>query len=105
MTDAAGRMRIDLWLFRIRAYKTRGAAAEAVALHGVRIERDGQVRRSEKASTEIGVGDRVSLAGPAGRRLLQVVALPERRGPATEARACYEVVEPEGSAGERDGLT
>jgi ribosome-associated heat shock protein Hsp15 len=91
MTETV-RMRVDLWLFRVRLFKTRAAAADLVATSGVRIERDGQVRRSEKPSTEIAPGDMLSLPAPEGPRLVRIVSLPQRRGPPAEARACYELI-------------
>ena len=40
--DVETRMRLDLWLWRTRFYKTRTQAAEALATSGARIERDGE---------------------------------------------------------------
>jgi ribosome-associated heat shock protein Hsp15 len=95
-------MRIDLWLFRARLVRSRAAAADLLASAGVRIEHEGQVRRSEKPSTEIMPGDMLSVASPSGQRVLRILALPARRGPASEARACYEIVAARGDAGEED---
>ena len=88
-------MRLDVWLWRARFFKTRTLAADAIALGGVRIERDGQVRRIEKASAHVCPGDLVSFATPGGAaggrvRSVRILALPERRGPAPEAAAAYE---------------
>lgn len=91
MTDE--RMRIDIWLWRARFFKARAAAAEAVETHGLRIERDGQVRRIDKPATPVEAGDVLSFAAPSGRRLVRVTSLPERRGPPAEAALCYEALE------------
>ncbi|MBT8441384.1 MAG: RNA-binding S4 domain-containing protein [Gammaproteobacteria bacterium] len=83
-------LRIDSWLWRTRFYKTRGRAAEAVkggAVHvnGVRV----------KSSRLIKPTDTLQLTHPGGRFVLTVIELPRRRGPASEAQACYRVDEHE----------
>jgi ribosome-associated heat shock protein Hsp15 len=91
MTDE--RMRIDIWLWRARFFKARAAAAEAVEAQGLRIERDGQVRRVDKPATPVERGDVLSFGAPSGRRLVKVISLPARRGPPAEAALCYEALE------------
>ncbi|MEM9797407.1 MAG: RNA-binding S4 domain-containing protein [Pseudomonadota bacterium] len=84
MTGAA-RLRIDKWLWQARFFKTRSLAARVVG--------DGAVRlngaRVEKVSQCVVAGD--VLTFPQGRliRVVEVVALGTRRGPATEAQALY----------------
>lgn len=90
MTDE--RMRIDIWLWRTRFFKARGTAADAVETHGLRIERDGQVRRVDKPATPVEAGDVLSFAAPSGRRVVRIISLPARRGPPAEAALCYEVL-------------
>lgn len=93
MSGESGRMRLDVWLWRARFFKTRTLAATAVEEGGMRIERDGQVRRIAKASAGVAAGDILSFAGPGGViRTLRIVALPLRRGPAPEAAAAFEPV-------------
>ncbi len=82
--EEGGARRLDRWLWYVRLYKTRPLAAEAVGaghvqLHGVRA----------KASRPVRVGDQLSVARDGLRRDLEVRALPVRRGPASEALACY----------------
>lgn len=89
---AIERMRLDLWLWRTRFYKTRTQAAEAIADTGARIERDGQVRRVDKGATLVEVGDLVNFTNPAGVQVVEVKALPGRRGPAREAASMYRPV-------------
>jgi len=79
-------MRIDRFLFFIRLVKSRTLAQAVIATGHTRI--DG--RRVEKASEEVRVGSTVALPLRGGVRVLRVLCLPERRGPAAEARACYE---------------
>jgi ribosome-associated heat shock protein Hsp15 len=87
------RMRLDVWLWRARFFKTRSAATDAVERQGFRIERDGQVRRVEKPATPVEAGDLLSFAAPSGRRLVRILSLPTRRGPPAEAALCYEALE------------
>ena len=79
-------MRIDRFLFFIRLVKSRTLAQGVVETGHVRI--DG--RRVEKSSEDVRVGSIVALPLHEKVRILRVVALPTRRGPAPEAQACYE---------------
>jgi len=79
-------VRIDRFLFFIRLLKSRTLAQGVIDEGRVRI--DG--RRVEKSSEEVRVGSVIALPLGAQVRILRVVALPTRRGPASEARACYE---------------
>lgn len=104
-----GRMRLDIWLWRARFFKTRGTAADAIQDSGMRIERDGMVRRIDKPATTLATGDLISFSNPAGMRVVRVISLPDRRGPAAEASQCYAVIgDQQGathdqSAGQRSG--
>lgn len=85
------RMRIDIWLWRTRFFRTRSLAAAAAAGGGIRVERDGQVRRVEKSSSTVSPGDVVSLQGSGGGlQTVRILSLPDRRGPAPEAASTYE---------------
>ena len=89
-------MRIDRFLFFIRLAKSRSFAQAVIAAGHVRI--DG--KRIEKSSEEVRVGSIVALPLHDRVRVLKVLALPARRGPAAEARACYEelgIDEPRGA--------
>lgn len=79
-------MRIDRFLFFIRLAKSRTFAQALIDTGHVRI--DG--RRVEKTSEPVRVGSIVALPLHGRVRILRVAALPGRRGPAAEARACYE---------------
>ena len=79
-------MRIDRYLFFIRLLKSRTLAQAVVDAGHVRI--DG--RRIEKSSEEVRVGSIVALPLHGRVRILRVLCLPDRRGPAAEARRCYE---------------
>jgi ribosome-associated heat shock protein Hsp15 len=92
------RQRIDVWLHRARLTKTRAAASRLVTEGGVRLSRDGQSRRIEKSSAELSVGDVLVLPTRQGFSILEVRALPVRRGPPPEARALYVEVDAEALA-------
>ena len=79
-------MRIDRFLFFIRLVKSRTLAHAIVEEGYVRI--DG--KRVEKPSEDVRVGSTIALPLRGKVRVLKVLSLPERRGPAPEARACYE---------------
>ena len=78
-------MRIDRFLFCIRLIKSRTLAQAVVEQGHVRL--DGE--RVEKPSAEVRVGAIIGLPLHGRVRILKVLALPSRRGPAAEARACY----------------
>ena len=79
-------MRIDRFLFFIRLLKSRTQAQGLIDEGHVRI--DG--RRVEKPSDHVAVGSVVAFPLHDRVRIVRVLALPLRRGPASEARACYE---------------
>ena len=79
-------MRIDRYLHCIRLLKSRTMAQALVGEGHVRI--DG--KRVEKSSEDVRVGSIVALPLRGRIRVLRVLSLPERRGPAPEARLCYE---------------
>jgi ribosome-associated heat shock protein Hsp15 len=83
MNDAS--LRVDRWLFFTRFYKTRSLAAAAVS--GGHIRLNGE--RARPAS-QARVGDRIEIVREQVRWVIDVKAIPARRGPAREAQACYE---------------
>jgi ribosome-associated heat shock protein Hsp15 len=79
-------VRIDRFLYFIRLLKSRTQAQGLIDEGHVRV--DG--RRVEKCSEEVRVGSVVAFPLHDRVRVLKVHILPTRRGPAAEARACYE---------------
>ena len=79
-------MRVDRFLFFIRLVKSRTLAQAVIETGYVRIHG----RRVEKSSEEVRVGSIVALPLRGEVRVLRIVSLPARRGPAPEARACYQ---------------
>ncbi|MHA6287441.1 RNA-binding S4 domain-containing protein [Maricaulis sp. CAU 1757] len=86
-TDA---LRLDIWLWRCRFYKTRTLASAAVNQGRTRLTRDGATRRISKASALVRRGDALTLVVNRTIVRLQVLDLPVRRGPASEAQVCYD---------------
>ena len=88
--DPGGKLRIDRWLWFARFFKTRSIASRLGASRKIRV--DGNV--IAKASQTVTVGN--VLTFPQGRiiRTVQILALGDRRGPATEAQALYEDLAP-----------
>ncbi len=82
-------MRLDRFLFFIRLTKSRTQAQALIEEGHVRI--DG--KRVTKASDEVKIGSVVALPLHGQVRVLQMVTLPTRRGPAAEARTCYRELE------------
>ena len=79
-------MRLDRYLFFIRLLKSRTLAQGLIEQGNVRV--DG--RRVAKTSEEVRVGSVIALPLRGEVRVLRVLSLPSRRGPASEARTCYE---------------
>ena len=79
-------MRIDRYLHCIRLVRSRTLAQTIIEQGHVRI--DG--KRIDKASEAVRVGSVVALPLHGRVRVIKVVGLPDRRGPASEARRFYE---------------
>jgi ribosome-associated heat shock protein Hsp15 len=92
---SADSLRIDRWLFATRLFKSRTLAAQAAA--GGKVHVNGS---RVKASHPVRAGDRVSFVRGATTFDCAVLSIPLRRGPAKDARQCYE--ETEGSRAERE---
>jgi ribosome-associated heat shock protein Hsp15 len=90
-SSSGRRLRIDLYLHRIRLVKSRTLAQALIDTGYVRV--DG--KRIEKPSEQVDAGSVIALPLGGRVRVLKVLALPWRRGPAREARSHYEEVEPE----------
>jgi ribosome-associated heat shock protein Hsp15 len=79
-------VRIDRYLHCIRLVKSRSLAQALIDTGHVRI--DG--KRVEKPSEPVRVGSVIAFPLHDRVRVLRVTVLPIRRGPASEARTCYE---------------
>ncbi len=85
--------RADVWLWRARFFKTRTLAAKYVDEGRIRMTRGGVETRLDKPSRTLHPGDELVFA--LGGRLIAVrmEQAGERRGPATEARSLYSLLE------------
>jgi ribosome-associated heat shock protein Hsp15 len=81
---AGGGLRLDKWLWCARFFKTRGIAQEAV--EGGHVQVNGE---RAKASRQVRVGDRLRITRERERYEVEVTGIPQRRGPASEARTHY----------------
>ena len=87
---AAGSIRLDKLLWFLRLARSRSVAQAMVEAGHIRL--DG--RRITRSSSSVHVGQTLVL--PIGERIevLRLLSLPVRRGPATEAQACYARLDP-----------
>ena len=89
MTEA-GPLRLDKWLWFARFVKTRSLATKLIV--------DGRMRvngaPTQKAHYTVKVGDVLTFALGPHIRVIKVAALGSRRGPAPEAQALYEDLDP-----------
>jgi ribosome-associated heat shock protein Hsp15 len=84
MKQTPDTLRIDRWLYFCRFFKTRSKASDAVAGGHVRLN-------GERAApgSRVVVGDLIELVRERLDYSLEVLAIPPRRGPASEAQSCY----------------
>ena len=82
---AAASMRIDQFLWYARLARSRAVAAALTRSGTFRL--DG--RRVDRAHAPVRVGSVIGYVHGGTARIIRVVALPHRRGPAVEAAALY----------------
>lgn len=92
---AAGSIRLDKLLWFLRFARSRSLAQAMVAAGHIRL--DG--RRITRSSCAVHVGQTLVL--PVGEQIevVRLIALPGRRGGASEAQTCYERLTPRLAAG------
>ena len=77
-------MRVDKWLWAARFFKTRSLAARNCELG--RVESNGS---GVKPSRELKIGDFLQITNGSGEFRVEVLALSEKRGPASIAQTLY----------------
>lgn len=82
-------MRIDKLLWFLRLASSRSLAQQWVLEGHFRLNG----KRVQKASTAVGPGDVVTVPLRSRVTVIELAALPSRRGPAAEAQACYRVLD------------
>lgn len=79
------KLRLDKWLFHARFFKSRDLAQDCVETGHLRLN----AQRCKKPGHGVVVGDVLTFPQGGQIRVVRVLALAERRGPATEAQALY----------------
>lgn len=85
-TPMRATMRLDKWLVQARFCKTRTVASELVESGHVRV--NGQ--KTRKPAHAVGDGDTLTFPQGGVIRVIRILDMPLRRGPASEARALYD---------------
>lgn len=78
-------MRLDKWLVQARFFKTRSLALAEVEAGHVRVNGT----KTRKPAFAVGEGDTLTFPQGGRIRIIRVLDLPERRGPASEAQTFY----------------
>ena len=84
-TDAAPSLRLDKWLWQARFFKSRALATDEIEGAGVRINGV----KTRKPGHVLRAGDVLTFRQAQTIRVIRVLALGVRRGPATEAQELY----------------
>jgi len=82
-------MRIDKLLWFLRLAKTRSAAQALVGTGHIRLNG----KRVERTAQAVSIGDVMVIPLHKGVAVIELLALPQRRGPASEAIACYRTLD------------
>ncbi|WP_119306510.1 RNA-binding S4 domain-containing protein [Cohaesibacter haloalkalitolerans] len=90
MSEENTKLRIDKWLWFARVAKTRSLAAKLVVAGNVRVNKE----KASAASRSVKPGDVLTIAKDNHVRILEIVALGTRRGPAPEAQLLYKDLTP-----------
>ena len=83
-------IRLDKWLWQARFFKTRTLAAAQVSAGHLRLNGAHQA----KPAKTVGPGDVLTFAQGDLIRVIKVLAIGDRRGPAPEAQSLYEDLTP-----------
>ncbi len=89
-------LRIDRLLVYLRFARTRSAAQTLIETRALRRNRKHVLRAAEQAR----IGDVLTIAAGACVKVIELTALPDRRGPPAEARSHYREID---QFGEVDG--
>lgn len=92
MTDAPrdGRLRVDKWLWHARFFKSRSLATRMVSAGRLRVNR----RNIAKPHYQVRPGDVLTFAKGPVIRVIEVLEIGRRRGPAAEAVTLYNDLSP-----------
>ena len=84
-SSACGSIRIDRLLVYLRFTRTRSAANAMIEAHALRCNRKHMLRGAERAR----IGDILTIALGDRVKVIELTALPDRRGPPDHARSHY----------------
>jgi ribosome-associated heat shock protein Hsp15 len=88
--SAAPVLRLDKWLWQARFVKSRSLAASLIEAGSVRVNGT----RVTRPGRDVTAGDVLTFPQGPRIRVVRILALGQRRGPATEAQALYHDLEP-----------
>ena len=91
MSEPLDKERLDKWLWHARFFKTRSLAATRVSEGAIRVNQERVVKRA----TTVAPGDVLTFSQGHWVRVIRIVAIATRRGPAPEAQGLYEDLSPE----------
>jgi len=89
-TPSKTSQRIDQWLWYARFFKTRTLAAKFVSDGKVRLTRNEDSIRVQKPSFLVHKGDALVFTRAEQLRIINVLDIAKRRGPAAEAQTLYD---------------
>ena len=84
------KLRLDIYLYYIRIFKSRSIATKFVLTNRIRIS--GQV--TQKPHKLISIGDVLTMTINDNIKVLKVLDIPKRRGPYSESLIFYEDITP-----------
>ena len=87
---AAPSLRLDKWLWQARFFKSRALAADLISAGHVRVNGT----RVSRPGRDVTAGDVLTFPQGTHIRLVRILALGQRRGPAGEAQALYFDLDP-----------
>lgn len=90
MNDTRPTIRLDKWLWYARFFKTRTLSGKVVSAGHVRVD----AVKVLKPSVAIGAGDTLTFAQEQDIRVVRILDVGKRRGPAIEAQLLYEDLDP-----------
>mgnify|MGYP001032681120 CR=1 FL=1 len=88
--QANAKLRVDKWLWYARILKTRSLAANCVKTGKVRVNQE----KISSPSRSVGCDDILTVTLDRQIKILKVLQLGSRRGPASEAQLLYEDLSP-----------
>jgi ribosome-associated heat shock protein Hsp15 len=100
--EQKSQLRIDKWLWQARFFKSRTLAAGVCRAKKVRVNG----AHCSKASTMVSVGDVLTFPKATEIRVVKILALGSRRGPASEAELLYDdMTPPSVKSGAQDAIS